>query len=109
MGRKFSIDTNDYLKNPTELRHILTVLVPMNTKWCDLGIQLDIKYHELEEIEERYRGGNLRKCMAEIINNWLRNDTQASWKTLCHALKSELVSEPVIAAEIEKKFILDID
>jgi hypothetical protein len=80
----------------------------MNEKWSELGIQLGLEYHELKEIEAKYCG-SLRKCMAEVINKWLGNDTQASWKTLRRALRSKLVSEPVIAAEIEKKFFLDID
>ena len=76
----------------------------MNKKWFNLGIELEIKYHELEQMKI-YHHNDIEQCMAGMINKWLKTNTdQVSWGTLCAALRSELVGEPVLATEIEKKY-----
>ena len=72
-----------------------------------LGIALELRYRVLEEIEANYPN-NVRKCMAEVINKWLETSTgQLSWRTLCNALRNELVSCPVLAAQIEQKYCVN--
>ena len=92
------------LNYPADLHCILNELVTVNSKWEQLGIELNIAYHTLQDIEANYRH-SIEKCMAEVIARWLAMDVgEFSWTTLCTALRSKLVDCPVLAAKIEVKY-----
>ena len=56
------------------------------TKPYLLGIHLGIKEHELKRIEENYLR-DVDRQMAEVINYWLRNNTECSWEALASAVE----------------------
>ena len=67
-------------------------------------MELGIEYHVLQEIEKKYHD-NTKECMTEAVSVWLKTESSTlSWETLCKALRSELVSHPVLAEAIEKKY-----
>ena len=83
---------------------MLTELQPVNTEWKYLGMELGIDYHVLQEIEKKYPN-NTKECMAETVNEWLKTGSSTlSWETLCKALHSKIVANPVLAETIEKKY-----
>ncbi len=75
-------------------------LYKARTKWRPIGIQLDIKSSDLDDIEKRYfvTWGNDR-CLEEMVHKWLKN--RPNWEALIAALKSPQVDEEGIAYEIE--------
>ena len=52
--------------------------------WEDLGIQLDIKYHELKKIASEHQGTEKRK--RAMLQFWLDHETEASWDKVIFAL-----------------------
>lgn len=77
---------------------IINSLKPVN-RWFDLGIQLEIKDYDLEKIQ--HDKGDTDSCKTQMVIHWLRNDTTASWKKLCDALKH--MGETRVAQQIEKE------
>ena len=67
-------------------------------KWQDLGLQLKLKDHELEEI--RKESYSISECRLKMIRLWIKTKENASWSTLAHALNSPLVKETKVAKEI---------
>ncbi len=87
------------------MRRVLTELKTINNEWKSLGIALELDFSELKEIEANYPT-SVKDCMAEVIARWLRTggSSQVSWKTLCDALRSDLLSHSFLAQEIEEKY-----
>ena len=52
--------------------------------WQDLGIQLDIQYHELQKFVSEHQTTEERK--RAMLQFWLDHDTNASWKKIFSAL-----------------------
>ena len=85
--------------------NVLTELVDINREWIELGIALDLKYHILDEIEANHVKDGVKRCLQEVIHSWFEgNGSELSWEVLCAALRSDLISRPVIAEDIESKF-----
>ena len=67
------------------------------TDWKGLGIQLDLKNHQLEEIEAEYRKITDRKM--KMFTCWINNDFDVSWAHLITALRD--IGDRKIASDIE--------
>ena len=50
-------------------------------KWRDLGLQLNIDYWVLDEIQANCPG-NVRECCTRMLAQWLSLDAGTSWSTL---------------------------
>ena len=68
--------------------------------WQDLGIQLDIKYHELQKFVSEHQKTEERK--RAMLQFWLDRDTQASWKKVISALSEMKLNR--VAEEIKRKY-----
>ena len=68
--------------------------------WQDLGIQLDIQYHELQKFVSEHQKTEERK--RAMLQFWLDHDTQASWKRVVYALSEMKLNR--VAEEIRKKY-----
>jgi len=68
--------------------------------WQDLGIQLDIKYHELQKFVSEHQKTEERK--RAMLQFWLDHDTQASWKKVISALSEMKLNR--VAEEIKRKY-----
>ena len=68
------------------------------------AMALGLKQHQIEEIEADYRDsvGKRRKA---VIAKWLKTESsELSWRTLCNALRSDLVEHNALAGKIETKY-----
>ena len=70
-------------------------------KWRDLGLQFNIDYWVLDEIQANCPG-NVRECCTRMLAEWLSQDAEASWSTLVAALTSRAVNEPRLAASLKQ-------
>ena len=68
--------------------------------WEDLGIQLEIKYHELQKFVSEHQKTEERK--RAMLQFWLDHDTQASWEKVVAALSEMKLNR--VAKEIERKY-----
>ena len=57
------------------------------TDWKVIGTMLDIEYYRLEMIEKDFNG-NATYCCNEMVKEWLKIDTTASWEKLFKAIES---------------------
>ena len=70
--------------------------------WQDLGIQLDIQYHELQKFVSEHQTSEERK--RAMLQFWLDHDTKASWKKVISALSEMQLNR--VAEEIQRKYQL---
>ena len=68
--------------------------------WHALGVELGVHKSQLDMIEGDY--SHTRRRRNELINVWLSNDTQASWRKLCRALED--IDNRALAAEIRSQY-----
>lgn len=69
--------------------------------WFSLGVKLELERHVLIEIEKDHRGDNER-CKYEMLDRWLRNAKQPTWKAMADALC--LIGEHQVALNIRTKY-----
>ena len=68
--------------------------------WEDLGIQLDIQYHELQKFVSEHQKMEERK--RAMLQFWLDHDTKASWEKVISALFEMKLNR--MAEEIKRKY-----
>lgn len=72
------------------------------TDWERLGDKLELRSSRLKEIyQDAFHKGTIRQ-KTEMIDFWLRSDTEATWEKLCRAL--EEMDENVLARDIRRYF-----
>ena len=65
--------------------------------WREVGRQLHPKTSILDEIDADCRVHGVRRCCTRMFEEWLKQDTKASWYTVLHAckkVKENLASGP---------------
>ena len=67
--------------------------------WHALGIQLDLKMSQLNDIDVTYHKEGLKRIKAEMFSAWLKSSPSASWTDLIKALKA--IGEDKVASQIE--------
>ena len=82
---------------------VLEAVCDINIKWYNLGLQLGIPVHKLEEIKQQYSqfGDTLR----EMLHVWLKRQESCTWMALATALKAKSVDGKDIAQQIELDYI----
>ena len=71
------------------------------TKWFELGLELGLKYSQLEVIRVNNRQ-DVKSCFREMLHEWLNTaDPPPSWEALIEALKTDSVGLPAVARTIE--------
>ena len=68
--------------------------------WEDLGIQLDIQYHELQKFVSEHQKTEERK--RAMLQFWLDHETKASWEKVISALSEMKLNR--VAEEIKRKY-----
>ena len=76
------------------------------SKWYDIGLELKVPKPTLKSIESRYVDD--KDCLREVIAAWLRVGDNATWQSLVDALRTQVVGEPKLAAELEAKYCSEI-
>ena len=84
----------------SDLVPVLTATIEV-TKWYDLGLELDLPVHQLDNIGSDGCEETERK--RKMIVQWL-NTGVASWSSLVEALKSPLVNKKGVAKQISKDY-----
>ena len=81
------------------LKHLTNALREVDD-WEDLGIQLDIQYHELQKFVSEHQKTEERK--RAMLQFWLDHDTKASWNKVISALSEMKLNR--VAEEIKRKY-----
>ena len=83
------------------LKALLRELHPVRASWYNIGLELDIPHTELDYLEQNY-SDQLR----EVLKYWLKTavDPPPTWEAVVIALRSSLVNEKSIAAQLEAKY-----
>ena len=76
------------------------------SKWYDIGLELKVPKSTLKSIESRYEDD--KACLREVISVWLRAGDNPTWESLVDALRTRVVDEPNLAAELEAKCYSEI-
>ncbi len=74
--------------------------------WDDLGVVLGLPYNEVKLIKVN-NPKDVKECLKEVIEKWLEGKGSGeppSWKSLCQALKDQIVSRPDVASSIERTY-----
>ena len=83
-----------------EMKDLANEVIPrVCSKWRDLGLQLNLEYCVLDEIEVDHQK-SAERC-TNMLAKWLSQDAGASWSTLVAALNSNAVNEKRLAATLE--------
>ena len=83
-----------------EMKDLANEVIPkVCSKWRDLGLQLNLEYCVLEEIEADHQK-SAERC-TKMLAKWLSQDVGASWSTLVAALNSKAVNETTLAANLK--------
>ena len=91
-GQQLSVD---------DLRVIMEELNSVSAKWYDIGLQLGVSVGRLEIIKEYSGSERLR----ETLITWLKTyPPPPMWSNIVDALRSNVVSESKLAAELECKY-----
>ena len=90
---------------PDNLKKLCNLISDANSRWFELGFQLDIKLTELEVIKSENTTTN--KCFWKMLSTWLNMiDPQPSWNRLLAALEHDSVRCGHLAKQIRKRFDL---
>ena len=81
------------------VRHALKESHFIETNWFDLGVELDLPYTELKNIENSY-GNNPSRGSRECLSLWLTSSSTCTWETLAIALEG--TSQHAAAQHIRK-------
>ena len=85
-----------------DLGLLLEELLDVQTKWYNLGLQLNLRVKVLDRIRDQF--SNHRDWLLEMLKTWLRSADNTSWKTLIDALRSRSVGESQLADHLEAKY-----
>ena len=87
----------------SHLHIIQNAIYDARPKWYDIGIGLHIDVSTLKTIETKY--SNTKDCLCEVITEWLKAvDPKPTWRALVGVLRTPVVDEQQLAAELEKKY-----
>jgi hypothetical protein len=84
---------------PANLPKLLNLLTSASTKWFDLGLQLDIDYTILTNIEQDSHHQTW-VCFREMLATWLKITPNPSWENLLAALKEPAVGHVTLAEDL---------
>ena len=76
------------------------------SKWYDIGLELKVPEPTLKSIESKYVDD--KTCLREVISVWLRTGDNATWESLVDALRTRVVDEPRLAADLEGMYCSEI-
>ena len=70
--------------------------------WYQLGIKLGLQPSHLRQIEQHF-SRDIDRCKIEMVDSWLRNTLEASWRHVMTALRE--MGEMTTADRIELKYV----
>ena len=95
-GQQLSVD---------DLSVVMEVLNDAHAKWYDIGLQLRLRVGTLDAIKEQYDDPS--HCLRETLKTWLKTcplHVPPTWKNIVNALRSCIIGEVRLAADLEQKY-----
>ena len=88
----------------SDLRVLLTELHPVRACWYNIGLELGISFTTLDWFQHTY--SDSLDLMREMLKHWLKTsiDPPPTWEAVITALRSPIVNEKNIAAQLEIKY-----
>jgi serine/threonine protein kinase len=83
-----------------KLKELAEELHDVKRKWKVIGTQLEIPRPTLENIEVRYKD-DLEEAFTEMMNEWLKQADEPSWRAIAEVLRSRSVGETKLAKNVE--------
>lgn len=74
-------------------------------KWKDIGFQIKIQPHILDQIQHDHIYRGTKECFREMLKWWLHTSTKKAvenWRTICNALLK--LNENGLAREVAQKY-----
>ena len=101
----FTTRTAGKLLKDDDYSEVCEALYPARHKWRQIGIKLQLKRQDLDNIASEYESkGNIR-CLEEVVCMFLnRPSRNPTWKVMINALKSKIVNEEALAVEIKERY-----
>ena len=91
--------------NEQDFRTVRKKLWDVRHKWYNIGIELDLRKADLDNLRKQYKN-DFDVCLSEIITAWLkRTDPRPTWKALIEALKEPTVEEDALAEDLTTKYL----
>ena len=86
------------------LKALLNELHPVCSSWYNIGLLLDIPYTTLDFFTQNHL--DPLNLMREILKEWLKTavDPRPTWEPIVKALRSPLINEMNVAAQLESKY-----
>ena len=90
------------------LRVLLNELHPVRASWYKIGLELDIPHTELDCFEQKY--SDPLDLICEVLKHWLKTsvDPPSTWEAVITALRSPIVNEMSVAAQLESKYCTQV-
>ena len=79
-------DLTENQNDKLELHDLEYILEEIETDWYKFGIQLKIKHHVLNRIDEDHSATGTSRKFSKMLQHWLRNESEPSWNKVCVAL-----------------------
>ena len=92
----------------SSLKVLLNALYPVRASWYNIGLELDISHTELDCFERQY--SVQLDLMREMLKHWLKTavNPHPTWEAVITALRSPLVNEKKVAAQLESKHVMEV-
>lgn len=84
------------------VRNLSSELKPVSD-WYKLGINLGLKKHDLNKIQQDYAHQGNDQQRLEMLNKWLQRTPRASWGDVVSALAQ--IGEDRVAENVQQKYI----
>lgn len=81
------------------------IVVPLKSKWREIGIQLGVSPDDLDMFYD-IRNRNIPLCFTDVLEKWRKSDELPyTWATILEILESPFIGEVAVASAIKKKLI----
>ena len=93
-----------YIGQQVSLKNVRSALYQVRAKWRNIGIELEIDFGTLDDIEKSYRTDN-NECLSRMLEHWLKQaNPRPSWDAIVEALESSPVGEGCLAKDIRQEY-----
>ena len=82
------------------LSEVYNAVYETRMMWREIGIQLNVAIGTLDAIAEDEKKAD--GCLQKMLQKWLENGKDRSWKVLAEALRNKTVGHTVLADKLPK-------
>jgi hypothetical protein len=89
-----------------DLRRVVNALHKMRAQWKDIGLQLGVEVHDLDDIRSSSRN---QDKLIKVLTLWLRSTPSPTWWNIVDALRHPSVNRLNVAEEVRRKYCPEYD